>query len=78
MSDGFTILVTWPQTNGTKHRQETWYAHVSGQADAVRAVQEACGALSDAKVEILGALLHCSLLEAGVAEGGVRKQRDLQ
>ena len=77
MSDGFTILVTWPEMRQGKHIQETWHAHVPQQSDAVKKVQEACGALNDAKVEILGTLPHDALVALEIPEGQVRKGRDL-
>lgn len=76
MADGFTILVTWPQVSDGKHVQDTWYAHLGDQAAAVRAVQEASGALNDAKIEILGPLQHDELLAHAVAEGEVGKALD--
>ncbi len=51
MADGYTILVTWPEFRGRRHVQDTWYAHIPDQGDAVKSVQEACGALNDAKIE---------------------------
>ena len=75
MADGYTMLVTWPQMAEGQHVQETWYAHIAGQTEAVRAVEEACGALNDAKIEILGPLQHESLTECGVPEGAVIKSR---
>lgn len=75
MADGYTILVTWPEFRGGLHVQDTWYAYIPDQADAVKAVQEACGALNDAKIEILGPLLHESLIENGVPEGAVKPDK---
>lgn len=77
MANGFTILVTWPEMRDGKHVQETWYAHIPQQLDAVKAVQEACGALNDAKIEILGALSHDSLVEYRVPEDGVQRNKTL-
>jgi hypothetical protein len=77
MANGFTVLVTWPEIMNSEHRQETWYAHIFGEAEAVKAVQEACGALNDAKVELFGPLLHSSLANLGIPEGEARKQNDL-
>lgn len=67
------MLVTWPEFSNGRHVQETWYAHLSDQTEAVRAVQEACGALNDAKVEILGPASHADLLNNDVPEGSVKR-----
>lgn len=77
MANGYEILVTWPEVKHGQHRQETWYAHIPGQAEAVKAVENASGALNDAKIEILGPLLHTSLVRQDVREGEVRKHKDL-
>lgn len=73
LADGYTILVTWPQHEGGKHKQDLWYAHLSDQADAVKAVQNACGAMDDAKVEILSHLSEHSLREHGVSKRAVKR-----
>jgi hypothetical protein len=73
IADGYTILVTWPQHEGGKHKQDVWYAHLSDQTEAVRAVQNASGAMNDAKVEILGQVAEQTLVEQGVARGAVKK-----
>lgn len=72
-ADGYTMLVTWPEFSGGRHVQETWYAHLGDQTEAVKAVQEACGALNDAKIEILGTMSRSDLLGNKVPEGGVRR-----
>ena len=73
MTDGYTILVTWPQMSEGRHTQDTWYAHLADQTEAVRAVQEASGALNDAKIEILSPLSHQDLLDLDVPEGKITK-----
>lgn len=77
MADGFTILVTWPEMRDGKHVQETWHAHIPQQSEAVKAVQEACGALNDAKIEILSALSHDSLVKYRIPEREVRRNKTL-
>lgn len=77
IADGHTILVTWPQLEGGKHKQDVWYAHLSDQAEAVKAVQNACGAMNDAKVEILSHIAEDSLREHGVSKGAVKRGRPL-
>jgi hypothetical protein len=72
-ADGYAILVTWPELRDGKHVQEVWYAHQGDQLEAVKAVQEACGALNDAKVELLGSLSASSLFAHGVPKGRVRR-----
>lgn len=73
---GYAVLVTWPEFRGGKHVQEVWYAHHGDQLEAVKAVQEACGALNDAKVELLGALSQSGLLAHGVSKGNVKRATD--
>ena len=73
MAEGYIMLVTWPQMSGTAHVQDTWYAHIPDQTEAVRAVQNACGALNDAKIEILTHLSHDRLLELNIREGTVER-----
>lgn len=75
-ADGYTILVTWPELRDGKHVQEVWYAHQGDQLEAVKAVQEACGALNDAKVELLGSISASSLIAHGVLKGCVRRATD--
>ena len=72
-AEGYTILITWPQVSEGRHLQDTWYAHLADQAEAVRAVQAASGALNDAKIEILGPIGHKELLKLAVPEGEVAK-----
>ena len=72
-ADGYTLLVTWPQFTGDHHRQDVWFAYVSDQAAAVKAVQNACGAMNDAKIEILGHMTSNSLQAHGVKKGAVRE-----
>lgn len=71
MSDGFSILITRPR--GQESFQEVWLAHIPTQAEAVVAVQAAAGQLNDSKVEILNAISHSNLGEAGLEEGQFRK-----
>lgn len=73
IADGYTILVTWPQISGDRHNQDVWFAHLSDQAEAVKAVQNASGAMNDAKVEILGHMTADMLGEHGVLKGAVKK-----
>ncbi|MGY4432808.1 hypothetical protein ACVWWO_005285 [Bradyrhizobium sp. F1.13.1] len=73
IADGYTILVTWPQVSGDRHNQDVWFAHLSDQADAVKAVQNACGAMNDAKVEILGHMTADTLRQHDVPKGAVKK-----
>lgn len=73
IADGYTILVTWPQLASNQHQQDVWFAHLSDQAQAVKAVQNASGAMNDAKVEILSHMTADVLRECGVAEGDVKK-----
>lgn len=75
MLEGFSILITRPR--GQDPYQEAWLAHIPDQADAVVAVQNAAGELNDSKVEILNAMSHSELSEAGVLEGQVRKEEGL-
>ncbi|MBJ7401895.1 MAG: hypothetical protein JHD07_00705 [Bradyrhizobium sp.] len=70
---GYTILVTWPQLSGDQHKQDVWFAHFSDQEEAVRAVQDASGAMNDSKVEILGHMTAETLREHGVPKGAVKK-----
>jgi hypothetical protein len=70
---GYAVLVTWPEMRNGKHLQDVWYAHLGGQLEAVRAVQEACGALNDAKVELLNHLSEAALQDHGVSAGAVKK-----
>lgn len=48
--------------------QEIWYAHVGDQIQAVKAVQDACGALNDAKIELLRSIAYSALVDHGVAK----------
>lgn len=73
IADGYTILVTWPQLSGDRHNQDVWFAHLSDQAGAVKAVQDASGAMNDAKAEILGHMTADALREHGVPAGAVKK-----
>jgi hypothetical protein len=73
IADGYTILVTWPQYEGGKHKQDVWYAHLSDQAAAVKAVQNASGAMNDAKVEILSHMDEDSLRDHEVPQGAVKQ-----
>ena len=73
IADGYTILVTWPQVSGDRHDQDVWFAYLSDQAEAVIAVQNACGAMNDAKVEILSHMTADGLREHGVSKGAVKK-----
>lgn len=73
IADGYTILVTWPQISGGQHKQDVWFAYLSDQAEAVKAVQNACGAMNDAKVEILGHMTTETLREHGLSKGVVKK-----
>lgn len=77
-ADGYAILVTWPEYSGGQHKQEVWYAHLEDQTEAVIAVQNACGAMNDAKVEILGALNEELLLQHGLTKGDVRRANGFQ
>lgn len=72
-AEGYTILVTWPQYSEGEHKQDVWFAYLSDQAAAVQAVQNASGAMNDAKVEILGQASKVALLEHGVSKGAVLK-----
>ncbi|WP_155248808.1 hypothetical protein [Bradyrhizobium japonicum] len=73
---GYTILVTWPEVRDGKHAQEVWYVHLGDQLEAVKAVQAACGALNDAKVELLGSLSESRLLAHGVPDGNAKRAAD--
>ena len=70
---GYAVLITWPEMRNGKHAQEVWYACFSEQLQAVRAVQEASGALNDAKVELLGSLSESALRDHGVPSRGVKR-----
>ena len=72
-ADGYEILITWPEFREGRHDQAIWYAHIGGQTEAVRLVQQASGALNDAKIEILGPATGDFLNEHGVARGDVRR-----
>jgi hypothetical protein len=72
-ADGYTILVTWPQYSAGQHKQDVWFAYLSEQAAAVQAVQNACGAMNDAKIEILGQASKDALLEHGLSKGAVKR-----
>ena len=72
-ADGYEILVTWPDFREGHHDQEIWYANVSDQAEAVRLVQQACGALNDAKIEILAPAAEAFLANHVVRAGEVKR-----
>ena len=73
ITEGYTVLVTWPDFSIGRHKQEVWYARFSEQADAVAAVQNASGALNDAKIEILSSVAEQTLVEQGLARSTVKK-----
>jgi hypothetical protein len=73
---GYAVLVTWPEMRDGKHVQDVWYAYQSEQLQAVTVVQEACGALNDAKVELLGPLSEAILREHNVPPGGASRAAD--
>lgn len=68
---GYAVLVTWPEFQRRRHVQHTWYAYHGDQTEAVKAVQDACGALNDAKVEILGPVSKATLERNGLSPGSV-------
>lgn len=70
---GYSVLVTWPEVQDGKHRQDVWYAYLSDQAEAVRAVLDASGALNDAKVELLGPMEESDFHDYEMSPGSVRK-----
>ena len=73
---GYAVLVTWPEVRDGNHAQEVWYVHLGDQLEAVKAVQAACGALNDAKVELLGSLSESRLLAHGVPDGNAKRAAD--